>query len=125
MNQVFTVGASLSGQTGGVCLTSETVSSRCGARRLTRIRRSEFGFGRRKFASDDGISERARAVRAIAEWLVSGLPATAEADYGAARQAEDAAFGIHDLEIPLDAQGAVVIYGDAGCGQVCLQCPAR
>src|ERR1041384_4450969 len=40
MNQVFTVGASLSGQTGGVCLTSETVSYRCGAGLLTRIKQS-------------------------------------------------------------------------------------
>ena len=85
------------------------------------FKRLEFGFRGREFASDHRISERARAMRAIAEWLVSGLSAAAEADYGAARQAEDAALGIHDLEIPLDAQGAVVIYGDAGCGQVYLQ----
>ena len=63
----------------------------------------DFGLGWSEFASDYRVGEGACAVRAVAKWLVGGLPTTAEADRGAARQTENAALRVDNLEVPLYA----------------------
>ena len=51
---------------------------------------------------------------AVAEWLVGGVSAAAEADNRPASQPEWLSFGIKNLKFAFDANGTVVIDGDLG-----------
>src|SRR5579859_802261 len=82
--------------------------------RTGRPSRLYLGLRCRQFTGDDGVAKTGSFVRAIAEGLVSRVAAAAKADGGPASQAESAAFGIDDLEIPLDADRTVVVDGDFG-----------
>jgi hypothetical protein len=49
---------------------------------------------------------------AVAKWLIHRAPAAAQADGGAATQAEGLALGVNHFEIAFDTQRSVIIYGD-------------
>src|SRR5258708_7006775 len=61
---------------------------------------------------DDHRLKPARLVRGVAERLVRRLAAAAQRNLRAAGKPERLALLVHHLEIPLDAQGAVVHHGD-------------
>src|SRR5579859_2374019 len=82
--------------------------------RTGRPSRLYLGLRCRQFTGDDGVAKTGSFVRAIAEGLVSRVAAAAKADGGPASQAESAAFGIDDLEIPLDADRTVIVDGNFG-----------
>jgi hypothetical protein len=70
-----------------------------------------------QLAGFDGVGEAACLMGAIAEWLIGGLAGAAKAQSGTPRQSERATFGIDELEVAFDADGAIVVHGDFGCGQ--------
>jgi hypothetical protein len=66
------------------------------------------------------VAEAACLVGAVAEWLIGGLAAAAKAQGGTPRQSERATFGIYELEVAFDADGAIVVHSDFGCRQFSL-----
>jgi hypothetical protein len=66
--------------------------------------------GWRKFAGYDGIAEADLFVRAVAEGLVGGCPATAQADRSASCEAEWRARWIDDLKIAFHSDGSIVVH---------------
>ena len=58
----------------------------------------------RQFSRDHRVREPAAFVAAVAEWLVGGLPAAAQADCGPASKPKRLPVWIDDLEIALDAK---------------------
>jgi hypothetical protein len=84
--------------------------------------RSDLGLRGREFTGDYGIGKGAGFVGAIAEGFVGGLAATAEAYGSTASEAEDPAFRVDDFEVPFDAKGTVVIYGDFRRRQISSTC---
>src|ERR1700745_911872 len=66
------------------------------------------------------MTEAAGFVGAIAKWLIGGLAAAAKAQNGAARQSEWAPFGIEQVEVAFNADGAIVVHGDFGWRQFSL-----
>jgi len=57
------------------------------------------------------------AVAAIAERLIFRVAAAAECDGSAPAEAESATLLVDDFKIAFDAQRAVVVHDDSGCGQ--------
>ena len=64
----------------------------------------ELRLGRSQFSCDNRVGEPAAFVAAVAEWLVGGLPAAAQADCGPASKPKRLPVWIDDLEIALDAK---------------------
>ena len=68
---------------------------------------SELWLRRRQLAGDYFINETHAVVAAIAERLISGVPAPAKRDHSAAGEAESLTSGIADFEFALDADRAI------------------
>ena len=64
----------------------------------------ELRLGRSQFSRDHRVREAAVFVAAVAEWLIGGLPAAAQADCGPASKPKRLPVWIDDLEITLDAK---------------------
>ena len=75
-----------------------------------------LGLGRRQSASFRNRLEAATAVTPVAEGLVFGLTAAAEANHSAASQIERLAVRIDDGELPFDPARSVVAYGNRCSG---------
>ena len=75
----------------------------------------ELRLGRRQFSRDHCVGEPAGLVAAVAEWLIGGLPAAAQADGGPASKPKRLPVWIDDLEIALDAKRSIMIHSDLGC----------
>jgi hypothetical protein len=60
-------------------------------------------------------------VRAIAEWLVCRLAASAKADRSATCEAEWLAGRIYDFKVAFDADGAIIINREFRSGHFSLQ----
>jgi hypothetical protein len=69
----------------------------------------QLWFWRGQLPSGHSINESTGLVGAVAEWLVRGVPATAETDRGPPSQAKGFSFGINDLEVAFNADRTVVI----------------
>src|SRR6266576_2682597 len=68
-----------------------------------------FRLWGRQLPGGNGIGESAGLMRAIAERLVCGVPATAEPDSGPSSQAKWFSLGIKNFEIAFHAYGSIVI----------------
>ena len=68
---------------------------------------SELWLRRRQLAGDYFINETHAVVAAIAERLISGVPAPAKRDHATAREAERLTRGIANFKFALDADRAV------------------
>src|SRR5216683_1053191 len=79
---------------------------------IRKTERSDLGFGCGEFAGGYLVLEAGAGVGAVAERLVLGCAAAAEADGCASGEAEGAAGGVEDFEIAFNADGTVVIYCD-------------
>src|SRR5262245_24260249 len=94
-------------------------AARAASRGLRAIYRSSplgLGGGRGELASGALGGEAHAAVRAVAERLVLGMPATAERDGGPSGEAERPAFVVEENDVALDAHGPVFPDGDPHVG---------
>lgn len=73
-----------------------------------------FGCGRWQFPCHHRVLEPHPAVGAIAKRFIGGVAAAAQRNDGTARQPESGAAGVDNLELALNADGAVILRRDSG-----------
>jgi len=85
---------------------------RCTGSSLSHIGQLDLWFGSGQVAGDNFILKAGAGMGAIAKRLVLRLAASAQADHGASAKSKLLTLRIENLEVPLNADRAVVVNGN-------------